>query len=166
MAFEIGDTVLYGIDGVCKITDIVRKNFKGRMINYYVLHPVFNDRSVLYVPKDNKESVARMRHALTSRQIKLIFKKTPNRQCKWIENENERKAYFKEILYGGDSKELVKLVKTLYLHQKKQQSLGKKMHMSDEKFFKDAERLLYEECAVAFKITPAEVFPYLQQMLK
>ena len=102
MAFEIGDTVLYGIDGVCKITDIVRKNFKGRMINYYVLHPVFNDRSVLYVPKDNEESVARMRHALTSRQIKLIFKKTPTRECKWIENENERKAYFKEVLYDGD----------------------------------------------------------------
>ena len=38
--FSINDTVLYGANGVCRITDICQKEFSGVIKDYYILTPV------------------------------------------------------------------------------------------------------------------------------
>ena len=48
--YKKGDTVLYVSEGVCKITDITEKKFGDDSIEYYILTPVFNNRSTFFVP--------------------------------------------------------------------------------------------------------------------
>ena len=37
--------------------------------------------------------------------------------------------------------------------------------MADERFFKEAERLLYDEYAVALGVTPDQVQPYISEII-
>ena len=67
--YKTGDTVLYGSEGVCKITDITEKQFGDVSIEYYILTPVFNNRSTFFVPTKNETLVSRMRPILTNREI-------------------------------------------------------------------------------------------------
>ncbi|MBQ8827769.1 MAG: CarD family transcriptional regulator, partial [Clostridia bacterium] len=56
--FSVGDTVIYDTQGVCKIAEITTMNVCNVNRSFYVLKPVFEDRSTLYVPTDNDEIVA------------------------------------------------------------------------------------------------------------
>ena len=37
------------------------------------------------------------------------------------------------------------MIKAIYAHKKEREAEGKRLHMSDERFFKDAEQILYNE---------------------
>lgn len=51
--FFKNDIIRYGAYGVCKIADIAEKNLNGVPIEYYVLKPIYNDTSTIYVPLHN-----------------------------------------------------------------------------------------------------------------
>ena len=61
----------------------------------------------------------------------------------------------------GDRKELVKMIKTLYLYRQKQQAAGKKIHVCDEHFLKEAERILYDEFAFVLRIDREKILDYI-----
>ena len=37
------------------------------------------------------------------------------------------------------------MIKAIYAHKKAREAEGKRLHMADERFFKDAEQILYNE---------------------
>lgn len=167
MSYKINDLVHYGTDGVCSITDIIEKPFRDNMVKYYVLSPVFNTSATIFVPLDNQKLITeRMRYALTPAEVNLIISETSADDDIWIENEAERKARYKEIIQSGNSREILKIVYTLSAHQERQKSIGKKMHIADERFFKDAERLINNEFAAVLGIPPSEVFDYIALSLQ
>ena len=84
----------------------------------------------------------------------------------WIENENQRKEAYREIIARGDRTELVKMIKTLYLHQQQRQAIGKKLHIADERFFKEAEKMLYDEFALVLNIKQEEVLPFILEQIE
>ena len=163
--FNVNDTVLYGIEGVCRITELTERDFRGKKVKYYVLKPVYKENATLFVPMDNKTLVGKMRIVPTAEEIKKIIREMPAEESIWIEDENTRKARYKEIIAGGDSRELVQLIKTLYLHQKEQRAKGKKLHMAEERFFKEAEKMLYDEFAVVLGMKPGEVLPFILKQI-
>ena len=157
MRYKIDDTILYGTHGVCRITDVSEKTFNGCSKEYYVLKPVNDEKATVFVPAGNEKLIAKMRHVLTADEIHELIRAMPGKDTIWIENESERKDKYKKILMSGDRVELVQLIKTLYNHQKEQIAAGKKLHMTDERFMKDAERLLYEEFAHVLDIQYEQV---------
>ena len=52
-------------------------------------------------------------------------------------------------------------LKTLRLHQRKLRDSGRKFHASDERFLKEAERVLYGEFAHVLHLEPAQVEPMI-----
>ena len=166
MAFNIGDTVSYGLDGVCRITQIVEKEFRDQPVQYYVLVPVFNSRSTIFVPVENDALASRMRYAHSAEELSEIMLSAPDDDTLWTDNESERKVRFKEVLHSGDVREIIRLVRTLYHHRESQKAIGKKLHMADDRFFKDAERLLYDEYAAAFGISPIEALPHIMKLFE
>lgn len=159
--YNIGTTVIYKNEGVCRITEITERRFKDKNIEYYVLKPVHKDDSEIYVPKNNKELLSKMRKILSKEEILELIKTMPDEENIWIADENERKEHYREILVKGDRTELVRLIKTLYLHKQNQKKTGKKLHIADEKFLKDAEHLLYDEFAFVLNISKDEVLPFI-----
>lgn len=165
MKFQKGDTILYSSYGVYKIEEITEKSFGGDQKLYYSLIPVFHGDSAIFIPIDNEMLTAKMRRILSKEEIYDLIRNMPKEKANWIENEQERKAKYKEIIAKGDRRELVRLIKSVYLHGQKLKSTGKKLHVVDERFMKEAERLLYDEFAHVLKIERSQVIPFITQQV-
>lgn len=161
--FDTGDTVLYSAKGICKITGISEQKFGGSKRKYYVLEPVYQKNSSVFIPADNEKLLSKMKPVLTKDEIDGIIHETVSCCPEWIENENERKLYFSGILAGGSRKELILLIKTIYEHRRELTEKGKKLHACDEVTFKEAEALLYDEFAYVLGIKPTEVVFYIMK---
>ena len=167
MAFHTGETVLYGAEGVCRITGTERRNIAGIPMEYYILQPVFNRQSRVLVPINNRQLTEKMRRVLSSQEIYDLIRSMPSDpDLHWEENETLRQDRFKEILQRGDRRELVGLIKTLYQHQQELAQKGKKLHQADERFFKDAEKKLYEEFAHVLNIEREQVLPFILEEIR
>lgn len=163
--FQVGDTVLYGTDGVCKIVGTDEKDMEGDMIEYWVLKPVYDEKSTLFVPKNNKTVMEKMRPMLSEKEISDLIHGIPDEKTIWIEEENERKQVYQEIIREGDRKKLLQLIKTLWLRRHARQSAGRKMYQFDEAFLLKAEKLLHDEFAAVLHINPDEVAEFIKNQL-
>ena len=150
--FKINDVLVYGTQGVCKIVDIEEKRISGVTKKYYVLKPTDEKAPTIFAPIDNEYVLKKMRKLLTKKEIDGLIDSMPDKDPTWISNENERKEQYKNIIASGDHLELIKLIKALYAHKKAREADGKRLHMSDERFFKEAEQILYDEFQYVLKL--------------
>ncbi len=143
--FQVNDVIIYGAQGVCKITDTEEKTVSGKKKTYFVLKPVGDQGSTIFAPTDNELVLRKMRRLLTRDEIHKLIDSMQSECAIWVENENERKELYKSILAKGDHLDLIKMIKAIYAHKKEREAEGKRLHMLDERFFKDAEQILYNE---------------------
>lgn len=81
---------------------------------------------------------------MTINEVYSLINTMPHTESIWIEDINLRKEKYTKILKSGDNKQLVKLIRTLYLEKVE----VKKLYVNDEKIMTDAEKLLHEEFAL------------------
>lgn len=150
--FQVNDVIIYGTQGVCEITGIEEKIISGAKKKYYVLKPVKDQGSTIYAPTENEQVLKKMRRLLTEREINDLIDSMPEEKMIWIPNVNERKESYKQILAGGNHLELIQMIKAIYAHKQEREAEGKRLHMSDEHFFKDAELILFNEFQYVLKL--------------
>ncbi|MBR3593350.1 MAG: CarD family transcriptional regulator [Clostridia bacterium] len=159
--FDIGDTVLYGATGVCKIDGTVEREIFGEKKEYFVLKPVSQDKSTVFVPTDNEALRAKMRKILSADEIDAIIKEVKTLPDIWEENDALRREMYSEIIHSGDRKKVMLLIRTLYTVQQQRYKEGKRLHLSDDRFLSEAERLLYDEFSIVLGIENSDVVPYI-----
>ena len=164
--YQAGQQVLYGIHGVCSIKSIEPMRFGKEKADYYILQPVSQPDSKYYVPVHNEAAVAKMRALLTKEELMDLLHSERVRLDLWIDDENQRKLRFREILVKGDRAELISMISTLYRHKKAQQSAGRKFHLSDEGFLKDAEKLINAEFSHILGIEPGQIGPFILSQME
>lgn len=164
--FKAGDTVLYGAHGVCRIESIEEKRFDRETKEYFILRPIFDTKAVIYVPTQNQALTAKMKEVLSKEKIHEIIDAMPVQETNWIEDETERKLYYRDLLESADRAELARMIKTIYEYKQEQSARGKKLHLADERFFKDAEKLLYDEFALVLGIARTEVLPFIRKRIQ
>ena len=150
--FQVNDVITYGAQGVCQITGTEEKTVGGKKKTYYVLKPVADKGSTIFAPTDNELVLRKMRRLLTKDEIHKLIDSMGSEKPVWVENENERKELYKNILAKGDHLKLIKMIKAIYAHKAEREAEGKRLHMSDERFFKDAEQILYNEFQYVLKL--------------
>ena len=67
--FQVNDHVMYGNQGICTVTDICRREINGENISYYVLQPVFDNKSTIFIPCKNAQLTGKKLHAA---DVKLL----------------------------------------------------------------------------------------------
>lgn len=159
--FEIDDIVTYGINGVCRVVDFEEKDLFGTKKQYLVLKPLSGRGSTYYVPTDNENILSKMRKLLSEDEINHLIDTMPYEDVLWIDDERQRKECYKKIIADGNHSELVKIIKAIYHEKKVREEKGKKLHISDERFLKEAEKILYEELGYVLNISTEEVLPYI-----
>lgn len=162
--FAIGDTVLYGHSGVCRITDIRAERFGTVSRTYYVLSPVRDKTSTFYCPVDQENLP--LRPLLKEDEVRRLIHAMPQAPDVWIEDNARRRDRFADMLKSGDRGQMVALVRTIYQQRCRCDERGKKLHLADERVLRDAERLLYEEFAEVLGIRPDEVVGYIREELQ
>lgn len=78
--YKVNDTALYGNDGICRIENIIQRNLTDRIVEYYVLKPVYKDNATVYVPTQNEELVKKMKKLLFYDEIMNLIQNMPDCQ--------------------------------------------------------------------------------------
>ncbi|MBE7065015.1 MAG: CarD family transcriptional regulator [Ruminococcaceae bacterium] len=161
--FSVGDAVVYETQGVCKISEITSMTAGKVTREYYVLKPVYEDRSTVYVPVDNDAVVnSRMRFVFTVDEVNTIIKNVSDGNAmEWITDDAKRKEFCVNTLKKGDRAELMRLIGMLYSRQSELKEQKKHFHIADERYMKEAEKLINEEFAYVLGIDRKEVQNYI-----
>jgi CarD family transcriptional regulator len=98
---------------------------------------------------------------MTKEDVDALIDSMPCQKITWIENENERKDAYRKILASGDQAAIISMVQALFLHKKQREAEGKRLHMSDEYFMKDAEQILYNEWQYVLNVDKDGLMAYI-----
>ncbi len=163
--YQIGDRVVYGIHGVCVIADLEVKTVDHKQVTYLVLEPLGQLGSRYLVPTHNQAAMAKVKPMLTREALESLLDSEVVRQDVWIRDEGQRKQTYRELISSADRQRLMSMVHTLYRHQAEQKAAGKKVHLCDENFLRDAEKLLTSEVSIVLKMEPEESKKYVRTKL-
>ncbi len=161
---SIGERVVYGIHGVCQIVDFEEKRVNSKMVVYYVLQPLDQPQSRFYIPKDNPAAVAKLSKILTKQELDDLLHSDPENV--WIDDEGRRKLYYRQLISSGDRASLIAMVRCLHLHRAQQIAAGKKLHLCDENFMRDAQRVIEGEISLVLNIPIDQVGRYLADIFE
>ncbi len=161
-----GSHVVYGKIGVCRVEDKVTMSFGDRSGEYYVLYPVSDTRSAVYVPCDNTELTTRMQPLLTREEIDALLLGVEGECLDWIEDKDERRSAFREVLAQGDRRQLLLLIRCLFGKKQEKLAGSKRLSSADEMLLQEAVRLLEEEFSTALDIPRESVEKYIRQRLE
>lgn len=164
--YQVGERVVYGIHGVCRVADLEERVVDRKRVTYLALEPVGQDGSRYLVPTHNAAAMGKVRSMLTPSQMDALLQSQEVRSDGWIRDENLRKQTYRELISSGDLASLMKMVHTLYHHKAAQSAAGKKVHLCDENFLRDAEKLLAGEVAIVLGLEPDQAKKYVREQLK
>lgn len=163
--FEKGSYVTYRSEGVCVISDICSQSFGaiGSAEKYYILSPIRDPKSTVFVPVNNQQLVGFMRELLNAEQIKKLTAEQRDERLEWISDSRARNNTWKEILSRGDRREIVTLVNTLAEKLDEIKQSGRKAGSTDVSAFNRAQKMLYEEFSATTDISSCDdILPLLR----
>ena len=166
MEYQNGDLVVYGIHGVCRIIGREIRAVDRKQIEYYVLEPQDQPGARYFIPTQNQAAVSKLRSLLSSQEISNILQAQNGKADAWIQDENLRKQRYRELINSGDRAALISMVHALHLHKQEQTAAGKKFHLCDENFMRDAQKLLGTEFSLVLNIPQEQVAQYVMDMMK
>ena len=164
--FEVGDYVVHGNNGVCRVEAVQTMDGIGadKKRVYYTLVPLYTSGSKLFVPTDSKKVVTRS--VMTKKEVKKLMEEWDEIETLWVENDKNREEVYKEALRSCDSRQWVKLIKTSYQRNQSRIRNGKKATTSDERYLQMAEENLFGELAIPLGMTRGEAEDYFITRVK
>ena len=165
MMYQIGDVVMYGIHGVCTVVDVEKRTVDRKQMQYLVLEPQGQTGSRYFVPSGNPNAMAKLQPMLSRQQLDELLASEEVRRDGWIADENQRKQHYRELINSGDRVALLRMIRTLNLHKKQQAAVGRKFHLCDENFLRDAQRLIETEFSVVLGIPSGDVRDYVLEKM-
>lgn len=163
--YQPEDRVVYGIHGICVIVGTEVRTVDRKKVEYFVLEPLDQPGARYYVPTENPAAVAKLRPLLDRETLITLLNSEKVRRDVWIPDENQRKIRYRELINGGDRAALLSMIGSLYRHKQNQAAQGRKFHLCDENFLRDAEKLLNAEFSLILGIETDKVGEYIRKAL-
>lgn len=164
--YQVGDLIIYGSCGVCKVEAVGKIDFSGIDNDriYYTLCP-FYQNGTIFAPIDTGVF---MRPIITNKKAQQLIALIPSIRENVYDNSNARLLgdQYQESIQTYDCVDLIKVIKTVYTKKVITINQGKKLGQVDENFMKKAEELLYGEFAVALGIQKDNVKNYIEEKIE
>jgi len=164
--YSVGDTVVYSTQGVCTIKDISIQKLGKVKDEYYILVPVADSKSVIYIPTGNEKLLSKMRPVMTVNEADALIEDAATDPVEWIGDDISRKSFCDEAVKSGSRKELMRLIGMLYLRREDLKAQKKNFHNVDAQYLKTAERMLHDELAYVYGISAEEVPELIRSKLE
>lgn len=164
--FSINDIVIYTTYGICKISNIKEETFLGKKESYYVLHPLYEEKTEINLPVDNPMTKLRLCSLLSKDEINDILNQIPFLEAYWIERDNDRKIQFADKIKSGNRLEVINVIKSILNHIEEIKNKGRKLHATDESAMRDAEKLIVDEFSYVLELPKEEIRIKLYEQLK
>lgn len=159
--YKVGDLIVYGSTGVCRVEDITEQN-PSRIEQeqlFYVLTPLYQNCTI-FTPINTKIF---MRSIITKQEAEQLIDKIPTVHAEAYHNSamSQLANHYKELLKTHDCSDLLELCMSIYAKKQVAEQQNRKFGAVDEKFMKLAEDLLYGELASALDIDKEQVTDYI-----
>ena len=164
--YQIGDQVVYGVHGVCRVVDQEERVIDRKRVTYLALEPVGQDGSRYLVPTHNAAAMSKVKAMLSREELSRLMDSEEVRADGWIRDENQRKQTYRELIGSGDRAKLMQMVRTLYRHKASQAAAGRKVHLCDDNFLRDAEKLLLGEVSIVMDLDQDQARQFIRNKLK
>ena len=164
--FNIGDRVIYGSSGVCDVINISTVNIDGIPKDklYYILCPYGRNESYIYAPVENCRVV--MRKVLTRAEAEALIAEIPTLEPVEAGTDKQRELLYRECIKSCDCRQLIRVIKTLWLRSRSRIQTGKKSSSLDERYLKLAEDALYGELGLALGLEKSAVGPHIRHCIE
>ena len=163
MMYQPGDLIIYGGEGVCRVTAIgpapIAAVDSERL--YYTLTPLYR-QGVIYAPTD---VAVPMRPILSREEAHALIRSIPTMASDPAEFSDAKQAaqQYKALLQTYDYANLLRLIRMIYAKNEQAITQGKAYSHVEERFLKRARELLHGELAVALGVAPGEVEPLIRE---
>ena len=165
--FQPGDLVVYGTTGVCRVEEITKPNLTGadRNRSYYLLKPLYQD-GVIYTPAEGGK--VPMRPVISAGEAEALIDLIPSIQAEACRAPTLQALaqHYQSAVRSHDCRDLGELMMSIYAKQKQAEAQKRRLGMVDERYMKQAERLLYGELSIALGIPFEEVQPYIARRVE
>ncbi len=164
--YKVGDLVIYGSSGVCRIVDITARISKGveQEQLYYEMSPLYQNCTI-FTPVNNTKVF--MRPIISELEAERLISMIPKIRAEAYHNSvtSQLTEHYKESLKTHDCFDLLKLCMSIYSKKQDLEQLNRKVGSVDEKFMKLAEELLFGELAAALNIKKEQVPAYISERI-
>lgn len=143
--YNVGDIVIYTLYGICTIQEETMRVFNGADAKYFVLVPLSDAKTKITIPAENPIILSRLHTLMNQDEAKDIIERIPFLENMWIDNDNQRKRDFSDIVKSGDREKILQMMKSIYTHASTLKNKGRKLHVSDEQCMRDGEKLILDE---------------------
>ena len=144
--FEIGTCVCYRAEGICRINDIRNESFGASVgEEYYILSPIKDPNSTLYVPVNNPLLVEKMLPLLSADEICKMVEELREERMEWRVESRARNHALRDAINSGDRRLLIILINTVTEKRGELATMGKKLTGGDEGMLKRAKKMLLDE---------------------
>ena len=163
--FEVGDYIIYGNNGVCKITNVGPMDMPGvpKSKLYYTMTPCYIRDSSIFTPVDNDRVV--MRKVMSRQEAEKFLETAEDIDKLDIKDEKHREQEYKAAILTCDPTVLVGIIKTIQDRMQDRIAEGKKVTASDTKYIHIAEDSLYGDLAISFDMEKDDVKAYVKNRI-
>lgn len=163
--FEIGEYVVYGNNGVCKVEDITKMGMSGvksdRM--YYKLIPSAKNARIIFTPVDNDKVV--MRRVMSREEARKLIDDLPEIEPLEVKDDRQREEIYKKAFISCDPRQWCGIIRTLDLRKRERAKAGRKITSMDERYYRQVEEELLSELSVVLEMDKEKVDECIQKRL-
>jgi CarD family transcriptional regulator len=164
--YEIGDLVVYGNTGICRVTDIDMRDPRniGEAQEYYKLETLYSSCSI-YLPVAQEQAITR--RALSKDEANAVIDMIPSMPVVAYKGSDQKKLeeYYRSSLDSHECESLIELILSIYSKQRRALEGKGKSGAIDRKFKLLAEDRLFGELAAALDIDRGDVVGYIHDRI-
>lgn len=164
--YRSAEFVVYGVHGVCRVLGTEKQLVDRKRTEFLVLEPLAQSGSKFYLPVLNPTAMAKLKPVLTAQELTELLDSDQIREDCWIPDEGARKQAYRDLISSADRLKLLQMVTSLYRYRGQQEAAGRKFHLCDENFLRDAEKLLSSEISLVMDLPADQAREYLRRHLR
>lgn len=165
--FNVGELIVYGNTGVCRIERIMRPedsdfpDYFDSSRCYYAMKPQ-NDTSTIYTPTDNKKVF--MRRIISANEANRLIDLIPTIKAEAFHSSSlkELKEHYQSATNTHDCGDLIELIMSIYAKSQLAKEHNRRLGQIDTRYMQQAEQLLYGEFSAVLGMEPDQVKDYIQ----
>ena len=159
--FKIGEHIVYGTNGVCRVTDVCPSPFdKNDTRTYYTLKPINGPaEAVIYTPVDNDR--VPMRSLMSAEEVRGLLLRIPTIPDLPIPTEKARRDAYRAAMIAGSPDSYVSLIKTVWGRRTELSASGRRLPEFEMEYDGVARKHLYTELSVVLGLPFEEMEDYI-----
>ena len=164
--YSVGDQLVYGTNGVCKVNEIRNSPFDANDTRmFYVLSPLENNSNLMiYTPTEGGNTV--IRDLVSRQEAEALLASVPEIDAVEVPFEKKRRDVYRETVSSASLVDYVRIIKTVAKRRAEFRKSRRRLPDLDNDYEHTARICLYGELSAVLGIDRDEVNNRINAMLE